>query len=54
MRIISLGWGCQSFALCCMSALGVLPPVDAAVFADTGHERAETYVKNTRTNVLIF
>ncbi len=26
-----------------MSALGVLPPVDAAVHADTGHERAETY-----------
>jgi len=43
MRIISLGWGVQSFALACMSALGVLPPVDAAVHADTGHERAETY-----------
>jgi len=26
-----------------MSALGVLPPVDAAVHADTGHERRETY-----------
>jgi len=26
-----------------MSALDVLPPVDAAVHADTGHERAETY-----------
>jgi len=43
MRIISLGWGCQSFALAAMSALGVLPKVDAAVHADTGHERAETY-----------
>ena len=43
MRIISLGWGCQSFALAAMSALSVLPPVDAAVHADTGHERAETY-----------
>lgn len=43
MRIISLGWGVQSFALAAMSALGVLPPVDAAVHADTGHERAETY-----------
>ncbi len=26
-----------------MSALGVLPRVDAAVHADTGHERSETY-----------
>lgn len=43
MRVISLGWGVQSFALAAMSALGVLPPVDAAVHADTGHERAETY-----------
>lgn len=43
MRIISLGWGVQSFALAAMSALGMLPKVDAAVHADTGHERAETY-----------
>jgi len=43
MKIISLGWGVQSFALAAMSALGVLPRVDAAVHADTGHERAETY-----------
>lgn len=43
LRIISLGWGVQSFALAAMSALGVLPKVDAAVHADTGHERAETY-----------
>lgn len=43
MKIISLGWGVQSFALAAMSALGVLPPVDVAVHADTGHERAETY-----------
>lgn len=43
MKIISLGWGVQSFALAAMSALGILPPVDAAVHADTGHERAETY-----------
>jgi hypothetical protein len=33
----------QSFALAAMSALGVLPPVDAAVHADTGYERHETY-----------
>lgn len=43
MRVISLGWGVQSFALAAMSALGALPPVDAALHADTGHERAETY-----------
>lgn len=43
MKIISLGWGVQSFALAAMSALGVLPPVDAAVHADTTHERSETY-----------
>jgi hypothetical protein len=43
MRVISLGWGCQSFALCAMSALGLLPRVDAAIHADTTHERAQTY-----------
>lgn len=43
MRVISLGWGVQSFALAAMSALGVLPKVDAAIHADTTHERAETY-----------
>jgi len=43
MRVISLGWGAQSFALAAMSALGVLPPVDAAIHADTTHERSETY-----------
>ncbi len=43
MRVISLGWGVQSFALAAMSALGDLPPVDAALHADTGHERSETY-----------
>ena len=43
MRIISLGWGCQSFALAAMSALGELPTVDAAIHADTTHERSETY-----------
>lgn len=43
MKIISLGWGVQSFTLAAMSATGVLPPVDAAVHADTRHERRETY-----------
>jgi hypothetical protein len=43
MRVISLGWGVQSWALAAMSALGVLPAVDAAIHADTTHERRETY-----------
>jgi len=43
MRVISLGWGVQSWALAAMTALGELPPVDAAIHADTTHERAETY-----------
>lgn len=43
MRVISLGWGVQSFALAAMSALSVLPPVDAALHADTTYERYETY-----------
>ena len=43
MRVISLGWGVQSFGLAAMSALGELPPVDVAIHADTTHERSETY-----------
>ncbi len=43
MRAISLGWGTQSFGLAAMSALGVLPPVDVAIHADTTHERSSTY-----------
>lgn len=42
-RVLSLGWGVQSFTLVAMSALGELEPVDAAVHADTTHERVETY-----------
>ena len=43
VKIISLGWGVQSWGLAAMSALGVLPKVDAAIHADTTHERSETY-----------
>lgn len=43
MKVISLGWGVQSFGLAAMSALGVLPPVDVAIHADTTHERTATY-----------
>ncbi len=43
MRIISLGWGVQSFTLAAMSALGELPKVDYAIHADTTHESQLTY-----------
>ena len=42
MKIISLGWGVQSFGLAAMSALDMLPKVDFAIHADTGWERTET------------
>lgn len=38
MRVISLGWGVQSFTLAAMAALGEIEPVDYAVFADTRYE----------------
>jgi hypothetical protein len=43
MKIISLGWGVQSFTLAVMSALGDLPKVNAAVHSDTTHESLLTY-----------
>lgn len=43
MRVISLGWGVQSFTLAAMAALGDIEPVDAAIHADTTHERSATY-----------
>jgi hypothetical protein len=43
MKIISLGWGVQSFTLAAMSAIGDLPKVDAAIHADTRHESILTY-----------
>ncbi len=43
MRIINLGWGVQSFTLAAMVALGELEPIDAAIHADTTHERESTY-----------
>ena len=43
MRVISLGWGVQSFTLAAMAALGEIEPVDYAVFADTRHESVLTY-----------
>lgn len=43
MKIISLGWGVQSFTLAAMVALGELEPIDFAIHADTLHESALTY-----------
>lgn len=43
MRILSLGWGVQSWTLAAMSALGELPKVDYAIHADTTWERSATY-----------
>lgn len=43
MKIISLGWGVQSFTLAAMAALGELEPVDFAIHADTTHESQLTY-----------
>jgi len=43
MRIISLGWGVQSWTLAAMAALGELEPVDFVVHADTTWERKQTY-----------
>ncbi len=48
MRVISLGWGIQSFTLAAMSALGELEPVDAVIHADTTYERQHTYEFATR------
>lgn len=43
VKVLSLGCGVQSSTLLCMAAVGVLPPLDAAVFADTGWEAPWTY-----------
>lgn len=43
LRVLSLGWGVQSWTIAAMIALGELPPVDYAVHADTQWERQGTY-----------
>lgn len=43
MKVLSLGWGVQSFTLAAMVALGELPSIDVALHADTTHERQDTY-----------
>mgnify|MGYP001608485152 CR=1 FL=1 len=43
MKVLSLGWGVQSFTIAAMVAKGELPSVDYAVHADTTFERQGTY-----------
>ena len=43
MRVLSLGWGVQSFTLAAMSALGEIERADVALHADTTHEQQGTY-----------
>jgi len=42
MKIISLGWGVQSWTLAAMAALGEIE-ADVAIHADTTWEKAATY-----------
>lgn len=42
MRVLSLGWGIQSFTIAAMAAIGEIEPV-IAVHSDTTHERQSTY-----------
>jgi hypothetical protein len=43
LKVLSLGWGVQSFTLAAMSALGELPKLDMVIHADTTWEREATY-----------
>ena len=43
LRVLSLGWGVQSWTLAAMAALGEIAPLDLAVPADTLHEHEGTY-----------
>lgn len=43
LRVLSLGAGVQSTTVLLMSLDGELPPIDAAIFADTREEPADVY-----------
>jgi hypothetical protein len=43
LRVLSLGWGVQSWTLAAMAANGDIPAVDLAIHADTRFERSATY-----------
>ena len=48
LKILSLGWGVQSWTLAAMAALGEIEPVDYAIHADTTHEAEGTYAHATK------
>lgn len=48
LKVLSLGWGVQSFTLAAMSALGELPKLDVLIHADTSWERAATYQRTDK------
>lgn len=43
MKVLSMGWGVQTWTLPAMMALDAIPKVDFIVHADTGHEHQATY-----------
>lgn len=43
LKVLSLGWGVQSWTIAAMIARGFLPPVDFMVHADTTWEHEATY-----------
>jgi hypothetical protein len=43
LRILSLGAGVQSSTVALLAAEGAIPPLDCAIFADTGSEPAAVY-----------
>lgn len=43
LKVLSLGWGVQSFTLAAMSVLGEIEKVDFAIYSDTLHEKQATY-----------
>lgn len=43
LKVLSLGWGVQSWTIAAMSALGELPPLDVAIHSDTTWEHQATY-----------
>lgn len=51
LRVLNLGAGTQSTAVALMSLDGTLPPIDAAVFADTQWEPDEVYRHLARLRV---
>src|SRR5215210_5212379 len=53
ITLLSLGAGVQSSALLLLSAEGILPKVDAAIFADTGWEPTAVYTHLDRLDTEI-